>query len=200
VNPTTRLWQLISPTLPVGAFSFSQALEYVIEMRVVREVCTDVCRELSHDGLEHDPKVPLGAMIETPSAVIVADSLAKRLKFFSIGTNDLIQYILAVDRTNEKVAKYYCPHHPSVLHAIKQVTDAAIAAGISLSVCGDMAHESRYIEFIIGIGIRSISIDPLYFSPVCRSLKTLDASKATAKANRMLSCCTIKEVESILSE
>jgi phosphotransferase system, enzyme I, PtsP len=170
------------------------------ETEEARSIVSECMQELAADNAVYHGSPLLGVMIELPATLSIIDELAKRVDFFSIGTNDLIQYILAVDRTNEKVAKYYCPHHPSVLHAIKQVTDAAIAAGISLSVCGDMAHESRYIEFIIGIGIRSISIDPLYFSPVCRSLKTLDASKATAKANRMLSCCTIKEVESILSE
>jgi phosphotransferase system enzyme I (PtsP) len=162
-------------------------------------VVNECKKELLAERASFHSDPAIGIMIELPAALEICDELAERCDFFSIGTNDLVQYILAVDRTNEKVAKYYCPHHPSVLRAIKRVADSALKAGIDLSVCGDMAHESRYLEFLIGIGIRTISIDPLYFSPVCSFLKTMTVSHAGEKAEKMLACDSIRDVERILS-
>jgi phosphotransferase system, enzyme I, PtsP len=162
-------------------------------------VVNECKQELLAERASFHPDPAVGIMIELPSALEICDELAKRCDFFSIGTNDLVQYILAVDRTNEKVAKYYCPHHPSVLRAIKRVADSAHKAGIELSVCGDMAHESRYLEFLIGSGIRTISIDPLYFPTVCSSLKSINTSRAVNYAEKLLACSSIKEAERILS-
>jgi phosphotransferase system, enzyme I, PtsP len=169
------------------------------ELEEVRNIFSECGLELTAEKAPFHVKPLLGIMIELPATLPIIHELAKRVDFFSIGTNDLIQYMLAVDRTNEKVAKYYCPHHPSILHAIKRISDAAREAGIGLSVCGDMAHENRYLEFMVGVGIRSMSIDPLYFSSVCTSLRSIDVAQAVKKADRLLSCWSIKEVESLLN-
>jgi phosphotransferase system enzyme I (PtsP) len=172
----------------------------VDELEQAQATLAECIRDLGMEGSLFNSKPVVGIMIELPACLDIIDELAKRTDFFSIGTNDLIQYILAVDRTNEKVAKFYCSHHPSVLRAIKRISDAALGAGIDVSVCGDMAHESRYMEFLIGIGIRTISIDPLYFPSVCTSISTITVAKAEQQANRMLGCCSIKDVESVLSK
>jgi phosphotransferase system enzyme I (PtsP) len=177
-------------------FPMISSIDEIEEARIVVDDCA---RELTAEKAVFHPDPTLGVMIELPAALAVIDALATKVDFFSIGTNDLIQYILAVDRTNEKVAKYYCPHHPAVLSAVKRITDAARKAGIGLSVCGDMAHDGRYLEFLVGIGVRSISIDPLYFSAVCASLKAIDSCAASKKSERMLACRSIKEVEKVMS-
>jgi phosphotransferase system, enzyme I, PtsP len=172
----------------------------VDELDDASAIVTECEQELQADKIPFHADPAIGIMIELPAALDICDELARRCDFFSIGTNDLVQYILAVDRTNERVAKFYCPHHPSVLRAIKRVAVAAKEAGIGLSVCGDMAHESRYLEFLIGIGIRAISIDPLYFPPVCSSLQTIVTSRAVEYAEKMLACDSIRNVEEILSK
>ena len=170
----------------------------VDELMEARAIVAGCAGELAAENTPFHPAPHLGIMIELPAVLDIIDDLAKRADFFSIGTNDLIQYLLAVDRTNEKVAKFYCSHHPAVLRAIKRIADAAFRAGIGISVCGDMAHESQYLEFLVGIGVRTLSIDPLYFPQVCASLNTIDVSKAAIKAQKMLACGSIQEVEAVL--
>jgi len=170
----------------------------VDELEMAKSVVDECMLELGREQIPFHGTPKIGIMIELPAAIAICDDLAVRCDFFSIGTNDLVQYILAVDRTNEKVAKFYCPHHPSVLRAVKRVTDAAIKAGIGISICGDMAHEARYMEFLIGIGIRTMSIDPLYFSSACKALAAITVDRAAEKARKMLACCTIKGVEALL--
>jgi phosphotransferase system enzyme I (PtsP) len=178
-------------------FPMISSIDEVDETHAIIAECVG---ELTAEEFPFHPRPSLGIMVELPAVLGFIGQLAKRVDFFALGTNDLIQYILAVDRTNEKVAKYFCPHHPAVLQAINIVAASALKEGIGLSVCGDMAHENRYLEFLIGVGIRTISIDPLYFPSVCSTLRTIDAAKAAEKAAKMLACSTIKEVEAVMSE
>jgi phosphotransferase system enzyme I (PtsP) len=178
-------------------FPMISSVDELDEAKAVVEECK---QELASEKVLFHPDPPLGIMIELPSAIEICDELAEGSDFFSIGTNDLVQYMLAVDRTNRKVAKYYCSHAPSVLRVIKKTADAAARAGIGISVCGDMAHDSRYLEFLIGIGIRNISIDPVYFPAVCTSINRIDCAEAAEKAGRMLECNSIKGVEAVLGQ
>lgn len=143
-------------------------------------------------------RVRLGVMVEIPSVVEIAADLAKEAAFFSIGTNDFIQYALGADRTNESVADYYCPHHPSVLRGLKRIADAAIAAGIPVSVCGEMAHDPRYVPFLLGIGIRILSIDPSYLPAIREQIAGIDTKEAAAYAASLLAEPTIAGVEALL--
>jgi phosphotransferase system enzyme I (PtsP) len=178
-------------------FPMISSIDELDEAKTVLEECK---RELAGEKVLFHPDPPVGIMIELPSAIEICDELAERSDFFSIGTNDLVQYMLAVDRTNQKVAKYYCSHQPSVLRAINKAVIAAKNAGIEISVCGDMANDGRYLEFLIGIGIKVISIDPVYFPNVCASLGSIDSAAAAEKAARMLACSSIREVEEVMGK
>jgi len=134
--------------------------------------------ELRSESIPFDENLEIGAMIETPSAVIVADSLAKRLKFFSIGTNDLIQYSLAVDRMNEKIAHLYEPTHPAIVRLIKATIDAAHRHKIWVSVCGEMASDPVFAALLLGLGVDELSAAPPLVAPVKFLVRRLKISEA----------------------
>ena len=144
-------------------------------------------------------RIRLGMMVELPAVADLADEFAAEVGFFSIGTNDFIQYTLGADRTNENVAGYYCPHHPSVLRALKRIVSAATRAGTPLSVCGEMAHDPRYIPFFVGIGVRVLSVDPSYLHSTQDAVESISVPEAEAYAEALLAEPTIAGVESLLA-
>ena len=144
--------------------------------------------ELRREGIPFDENLEIGAMIETPSAAVVADSLAKRVQFFSIGTNDLIQYSLAVDRMNEKIAHLYEPTHPAIVRLIKMIVDAAHQNGVRVSVCGEMAGDPALVPLLLGLGVDELSVAPPLVPQVKFIIRRLKLSEARDLAKFALNC------------
>lgn len=140
----------------------------------------------------------VGMMVELPAIVELADEFARESDFFSIGTNDFIQYMLAVDRTNERVAHFYIPHHPSVLRGLKRIVDAAKRQNIDVSVCGEMAHDVRYVPFFLGLGVRTLSVEPNYLPRVQAVINKFTIEAAEAYAKSLLEQTIIRDVEALL--
>lgn len=148
------------------------------ELKQAKEMVEEFKAELKSEGVTYDENLEVGAMIETPSAAIVSDSLAKRLKFFSIGTNDLIQYSLAVDRMNEKIAHLYEPTHPAIVRLIRQTVTAARDQKIWVSVCGEMAGDPVLVPLLLGLGVDELSVAPSLVPPVKFMVRRLKLTEA----------------------
>jgi len=131
----------------------------IMELRQATMVLRDVVEELGDEGVECRREIAIGAMIEVPAAALMADQIAKEVSFFSIGTNDLTQYTLAVDRTNERVAGLFSPAHPAVLKLIRDTVQAASRNNISCSICGEMAGEPLYTLLLLGMGLTTLSMN-----------------------------------------
>jgi phosphotransferase system enzyme I (PtsP) len=127
--------------------------------------------------------------------VDLIDDFANEAEFFSIGTNDFIQFMLGVDRTNESIAASYVPHHPSVLRALKKVVDSANKNNRDISICGDMAHEEKYLSFLLGIGVRNLSMDPRYLPRIQQAILNIDITEAQKTAEKMLSKPRISDLD-----
>jgi phosphotransferase system enzyme I (PtsI) len=150
--------------------------------------------ELRKEGVPFDEHMEIGAMIEIPSAALIADSLARRLKFFSIGTNDLIQYALAVDRMNEKIAHLYEPTHPAIVHLIKATVDAARRNKISVAVCGEMAGDPVLTALLLGLGVDELSAAPPLVPQVKFMVRRLKLPETQALADFALNCESGSEI------
>jgi phosphoenolpyruvate-protein phosphotransferase (PTS system enzyme I) len=170
-------------------FPFVSGVE---ELRAARALAAEVRHEL---GAEAPANVPIGVMIEVPSAALTADLLAEEADFFSIGTNDLIQYCLAVDRTDDRVSHLYEPLHPAILRAIRLTVRAARRRRLPLSVCGEMASDPALLALLVGFGITEFSMAPSAVPVAKRVLAELDAGTTRAAVGRALRCRTAQEVE-----
>jgi phosphotransferase system enzyme I (PtsI) len=158
----------------------------------------DECRaELEHEGLPIG-KPPVGIMIETPAAALMARELAEDADFFSLGTNDLTQYTLAADRGNPKVASLFDPLHPAVLRLMSLSAEAAIAAGIPISICGELAGDVEVLPLLIGLGISKLSLAAPKIPLIKERIKKLDIQSCRALAQKVLSCHTAEEVHELL--
>jgi phosphotransferase system enzyme I (PtsI) len=168
------------------------------ELRLAHRCLDEAKRELAAWGVPYDAAVKTGIMIEIPSAVITADLLAREVDFFSIGTNDLIQYTLAIDRANEHLAHLYEPLHPAVLRSLKMVVDAAHAAGIAACICGEMAGDPEFLPLLLGLGFDELSMAPASIPRVKQVLRRCHRSEAEQVATTALTLTTAAEVEAYL--
>jgi len=172
----------------------------VAEIRACKKILYDIQTQLDHEGIRYDSDLAIGIMIETPSAVMIASLLATEVDFFSVGTNDLIQYFLAVDRGNEHVAYLYDPLHPAILRALKMTCDAANEAGIGVCICGEMAGESLYALVLVGLGFHELSMNPACVPRVKRVLRQVSKQDGEALVNQLLLLSTSKEVSTIIEK
>jgi len=170
------------------------------ELRNARELLAEAQAELYREGLEHNPAVSVGAMIEVPAAVWLAPRLVKEVDFFSIGTNDLIQFLLAVDRNNPKVAPLYEPLHPAVLSAISQLYNVAKEAGKPVCICGEMASDPMATLILIGIGLTELSLSPLFIPVVREVVRHVNYGTARLIAKDVLEMGTVQQIKGYLVE
>ena len=171
------------------------------EIRKVREAMDQVARRLRRRGVRL-PKAlpPLGAMIEVPGAALAADSLAAEADFFAIGTNDLVQYTLAIDRSDEQVAHLYNPLHPAVLRLIQFAVEAALRRSMPISICGEMAGEPRFSALFLGLGLRNLSMAPRNIPRVKQRIRSLDMVAATRRARAIMDQSDTVRIASLLDD
>ncbi|MEE2613950.1 MAG: phosphoenolpyruvate--protein phosphotransferase, partial [Verrucomicrobiota bacterium] len=164
------------------------------ELDEANKLLEECRKELRDKGEEFSEDIEIGVMIETPSAAMISDKLAKRVQFFSIGTNDLIQYALAVDRLNEKIAHLYEPTHPGILRLIKTTVDAGKANGIWTGVCGEMASDLSMVPLLIGLGVGELSVASSMVPRVKMLIRNINMSKAKELANFAINSDSPKEI------
>ena len=166
------------------------------EIRKVKVILHEVKRGLKKARISFDPEIPIGVMIEVPSASITADILAKEVDFFSIGTNDMIQYALAIDRVNEHVSYLYEPVHPAILRIIRNVVQTAHQAEIPVAICGEMAGEPAYALILLGMGIDEFSMTPTSIPKIKRILRMSRFEEAVGLVEHIFRFSTASEIES----
>jgi phosphotransferase system enzyme I (PtsI) len=169
------------------------------ELRAAKEVLKEVMDELSSEGIPFKADMPVGIMVEVPSAATVADILAREADFFSIGTNDLIQYMLAIDRSNESVAYLYRPMHPAIIRTIRFIVDAARKAGIPVGMCGEVASDPLVVPVLLGLGLNELSMDSVYIPAVKAVIRALTAVETREMVEEILELPTAKDIEDYAS-
>jgi phosphotransferase system enzyme I (PtsI) len=166
----------------------------VAELMRANAVFAECVEELKSRGVAFDPAIEVGTMIEIPSAAVTADLLAKQCAFFSIGTNDLIQYLLAIDRVNDRIAHLYEPTHPAILRTLRQIIDEADRQKLQVSVCGEMAGDPVYAPLLLGLGIDCLSMSPAWLPSVKYLVRAMTMADARALATQALSMNSPKEI------
>ncbi len=172
----------------------------VQEIRDARNIIDEVKTELMSEGVSIDEDIKIGIMIEVPSAVIMAEQLAEEVDFFSIGTNDLIQYALAIDRVNESVTYLYEPLHPAILRMLKQVVDAGHRAGIKVAICGEMAGDPLYTPILLGLELDGLSMTPLAVPRVKRIIRKSTVRESKELLKKAMTLSTAGEIEKCVKE
>jgi phosphotransferase system enzyme I (PtsI) len=172
----------------------------VQEIRQVKTLLREIKEELDGEGHEYNPNLKVGIMVEVPSAALIADILAKEVDFFAIGTNDLIQYSLAIDRSNENVGYLYEPLHPALLRLIKGVIDAGKAAGIPVELCGEMAADPIYAVVLIGLGLEIFSMNPSSIPIIKNVIRSVRYRDCRRIADMALQKRTAQEIEEFVIE
>lgn len=171
----------------------------ITELREAKRIIADVKQELADAQVEHNAKLPIGVMIEVPAAALMADVFAREADFLSVGTNDLIQYILAVDRANENVAHLYQPLHPAILRTIAHLVRVAEAAQVPLELCGEMAADPLQAIALIGLGIRTLSLVPGSIPLVKNAIRSVEFHRVRSLMKEAMKLTSSTEVEELLA-
>jgi len=169
------------------------------EFREAKQVVYTCMQQLTDKKLLYNSDPKIGMMIELPAVLELMEDFSKEADFFSIGTNDFVQYMLAVDRTNRMVSDYYCPYHPSVLRALSKIVKTARQYKVDISVCGEMAHDPSYLSFLLGIGIRKISVDPKFLFILQKRIQKLKIDEAENHANQLLSEPSLQKIKALIA-
>lgn len=168
------------------------------EFRQARMIFRDVCEDLEDQGIEHNSDISVGMMVEVPSAAIMAEEFAKEVDFFSIGTNDLIQYTLAADRSDPVVSKYYNGTDPSVLFLVRRVLFAARDANLPVSVCGQMSSDPKFVPLLLGMGLRELSVTPQSVPVIKQLIRNVSIEECEAMAQRVYQLDMARDIENFL--
>ncbi len=170
----------------------------LLELRQAKMILSDVMEDLDYQGVPFSREIPVGMMVEVPSAALMADEFAREVDFFSIGTNDLIQYTLAVDRSNTQVAHLFSSGDPSVLRLLERIVNAARRASIPVTVCGQMSSDPIYSALLLGLGVRQLSVTPHVIPEIKDVVRHLSITQAEAIAAHALTLDVARDVESYL--
>jgi phosphotransferase system enzyme I (PtsI) len=182
----TQLRALLRAAAAGDLWIMAPMVSRIEEVEALRAVLAETAAELAREGIAHRAEVKVGIMVEVPAAAITADSLARAVDFMAIGTNDLIQYSLAVDRNNRSVASLYEPVHPAILRMLRFVIESADAAGIPVSLCGEMGADAQMLPLLVGLGLRRVSASPSALPALRQKLAGIDAGRLAALA---ATCC-----------
>jgi len=175
----------------------------ITEMEEIQEVkllLQEVKDELKAKRIKFDEKIPLGVMIEVPAAAAITDLLVKEVDYLSIGTNDLIQYHLAVDRSNEFVSYLYKPLHPSILRLIKFIIETALGEGKEITVCGEMAADPLSAIVLLGFGLKKFSMNPIFIPRIKKALRSVEHKTVKRVIQKAMTLKTAQEIEECIIE
>jgi len=172
----------------------------VAEIKSARRLFDATRLELIEEGVGLPKKVDLGIMVEIPSAAMLLDHILAEIDFISVGTNDLIQYLLAVDRVNEHVAHLYDPFHPAVVRLLHQIVDTTHRYGRQVSICGEMTSDPKAVPLLVGMGVDTLSISPRMFLRVKQVVKSLSSAAASNLISRALTLSDSSEIQQLVSE
>ncbi len=175
-------------------------ISMVEEVRAVKRLLQEVDQELSMRGIAHAKNIPLGVMIETPAAVFITDQLARECDFFSIGTNDLIHYLMAIDRNNMRVAYLAEAMHPAVIRSLKRIIDTGHREGLSVSACGELSSDPFGVVLMLGMGIDALSVSPPFLPGIKHLIRQLDAQDCTELATQVLLSSDIQACKHLVNE
>jgi phosphotransferase system enzyme I (PtsI) len=170
------------------------------EIRETKQILEEVYNALEKEGVDFNRDIELGIMVEVPSAVVLAASMAHEVDFFSIGTNDLIQYALAIDRNNEEVSYLYEPLHPAIIHMIKHVADIAKEKNIGVFMCGEMAGDPINIPILLGLGIDELSMNPQSIPAVKRIIRILNVGDTREFIQEVLKKTTSQDIMNLVQD
>jgi phosphoenolpyruvate-protein phosphotransferase (PTS system enzyme I) len=194
----TQLRAILRAAVSGNAAIMFPLVASLLELRQAKMILEDVKEDLEDEGVAFKRDVPVGMMVEVPSAALLADEFAREVDFFSIGTNDLIQYTLAVDRSDPDVANLYSSGDPSILRLIRRVVEAGGKRNISVSVCGQMSSDPKFIPLLIGMGIRRLSVTPHLIPEVKAVIRSIDLPQAEEIAGRAMALELARDVENYL--
>ena len=182
----TQIRAILRASVGTQATMLLPLITNLLELRQAKTIILDVMEDLEEEGIEHRSNMPIGMMVETPSAALMADEFAKEVDFFSIGTNDLVQYTLAVDRGNERVAALFSVVHPAVLRLIKEVIRTGQRRDVPVSLCGEMAGDPIYTMLLLGLGLRIFSCAPPAIPEIKKVIRSVTLEQTTQVAQKVM--------------